>query len=221
MSKALFIGALAFGLTACGGGEAKELPKGGTAGGGGGGGSAAATVGRSLPSGTRVSATIQDALSSRTNKSGETVHAVVSADVTDARGNVVIPAGSAATFTIDKIEPGSDQVRPEGRLMIDVASVTVRGQSYPLTATLDPIAHHLEGRGITKDEAARVAAGTAIGAGIGQVIGKNTKGTVIGGAVGAVAGGAVAVRYAYRDVIVSAGTPVVFTLGQALNISAR
>jgi uncharacterized protein YcfJ len=79
----------------------------------------------------------------------------------------------------------------------------------------------MKGRGITTDEAARVGAGTVIGALAGQLIGKNTKGTEIGGAVGAVAGGAVAVRYAYRDVVVSAGTPIVFTLTQSLNISAR
>ena len=181
----------------------------------------AARTGRSLASGTRVDATIQDALSSRTNKAGETLRATVSGDVRDARGDVVIPAGSTVTLTIEQLEPGSDQVRPEGRLSLVVSSVTVNDQTYPVTATLEPVPHLLQGRGVTTDEAARVGAGTAIGALAGQVIGKNTKSTVIGGAIGAVAGTAVAVRYAYRDVVVSAGTPIVFTLTQSLNVSAR
>lgn len=217
MFKSLIIGTLALGIAACAGGTGDDAQKAAE----GGAKSADATVGRSLASGARVEATIQDALSSRTNKSGETVRAVVSRDVTDDRGRVVIPAGSNVTLTIDKLEPGSDQVRPEGRLQLIVSSVTVNGAAYPLSASLDPVPHHMEGRGITTDEAARIAAGTAIGAAAGQVIGKNTKSTVIGGAVGAVAGGAAAVRYAYRDVIVSAGTPIVFTLTQSLSIAAK
>lgn len=217
MSKSYLLGLLAIGLVACGEGAAKEVP--GGAGRATGGSNTPAT--RSLASGARVNATIQNALSSRTNKPGETFQAIVSGDVTNARGTVVIPAGSTVTLTINQIEPGSDQVRPEGRLSLVVSSVTVGGRSYPLEANLDPVAHHMVGRGITTDEAARIAAGTAIGAGIGQVIGKNTKGTIIGGAVGAVAGGAVAVRYAYRDVVVSAGTPISFTIAQSLNVAAK
>jgi hypothetical protein len=133
----------------------------------------------------------------------------------------VIPAGSTVTLEIVQLEPGSDQIRPEGRLSLAVRSVTVNETTYPVTAALEPVAHHLEGRGITKDEAGRIGAGTAIGALAGQVIGKNSRSTVMGGAVGAVAGTAVAVRYAYRDVVVSAGTPIGFTLTQALNVSAR
>ena len=175
----------------------------------------------SLASGTRVSASMQTGLSSRTNKSGELVRANVSSDIKDARGNVVIPAGSTINMTIDKLEPGSDQIRPEGRLMLNVNSVTVNGREYPVSASLDPIPHTMKGRGITTDEAARVAAGTAIGAIAGQVIGKNQKGTIIGGAVGAVAGGAVAAKYAYRDVIVAAGAPITITLNQSLAVAAR
>lgn len=173
---------------------------------------------RTLPSGTRIDATTRTALSSRTNKSGERLSATVSGDVRDARGGVVIPSGSVVTLTIDKLEPGSAQIRPEGRLSLIVNSVSVDGQSYPLTATLDAVPHQLKGRGVTSDEALRIGAGTAIGAAAGQVIGKDTKSTVIGGAIGAVAGTAVAARYAYRDVIVPAGTPIVLTLGQSLRV---
>ncbi len=175
----------------------------------------------SLSSGTRIEATIGQELSSRTNKSGETVHATVTGDVADGGGRVLIPAGSAVTLVIDKLEPGSDQVRPEGRLMIDPRSVTVNGETFPIEGTLGPVPHVMKGRGLTKDEAARIAAGAAIGAGVGQAVGKDTKSTVIGGAVGTVAGGAVAARYAYRDVVVAAGTPIVITLGNRLTISSR
>jgi len=181
----------------------------------------AAPAERSLGTGTRVSASMQSGLSSRVNKSGELVRANVSSDIRDARGNVVIPAGSTINMTIDKLEPGSDQIRPEGRLMLNVNSVTVNGREYSVNASLDPVPHTMKGRGITTDEAARVAAGRALGAIVGQVIGKIQKGTVIGGAVGAVAGGAVAAKYAYRDIIVAPGAPITITLNQSLTVAAR
>jgi len=215
MWRLILAAVLVLGLPACTGGAAKEVPKDDAVDG------ATSRAGRSLASGTRVTATIQTALSSRTNRAGETVRAVVSLNVTDARGRVVIPAGSTVVLTVAQLEPGSDQVRPEGRVALVVSSVTVDGRTHDVSAVLDPVAHHLEGRGITKDEAARIGAGTAIGALAGQAIGKNQRSTVIGGAVGAVAGTAVAVRYAYRDVVVSAGTPISFALTQALTLSAR
>jgi hypothetical protein len=179
------------------------------------------STGTTLASGTRVAATTQAVLSSRTSAAGETLRAVVSRDVLDNRGRVVIPAGATVILSVLQLEPGSDQIRPEGRLSLAVTSVTMDGTTYPLHGTLDAVSHHLEGRGVTTHEAARIGAGTAIGALAGQLIGKNQRSTVIGGAVGAVAGTAVAVRYAYRDVVVSAGTPIAFTLTQSLNLSAR
>ena len=134
---------------------------------------APAPASHTLASGTTVGGSIQSALSSRTNKPGEAVHASVSGDVKDSRGNVVIPAGSMINMTIDKLEPGSDEVRPEGRLMLNVNSVTVNGREYPVSATIGPVPHTMKGRGVTTDEAARVAAGTAIGAIAGHAIGGN------------------------------------------------
>ena len=171
---------------------------------------------RALAAGTRIDATIEDALSSRVNHSGDVFHAVIGADVKDSRGQVVVPAGSRVALSIDHIDPGSDQNQPDGRLSLIVTSVTIDGKVVPISASLDPVAHQMVGRGITKDEAGRIAAGTAVGAIAGQVIGKNTKSTVIGGAVGAVAGTAVAVRYAYRDVVVPVGTPITLRLTQEL-----
>lgn len=216
MLKTLVIGSLSLILASCGGGTGAGSGDTSAA-----AASAGSSSGRSLASGTRIEATIENALSSRVNKSGETVRATVSSAVADDQGRVVIPAGSVVTLVIDKLEPGSDQTRPEGRLMLDVRSVTVNGETFAVNGTLGPIPHEMQGRGITKDEAGRIAAGTVIGAVAGQAIGKNTKSTVIGGAVGTVAGGAVAVRYAYRDVVVAAGAPVVITLGDRFTTSTK
>lgn len=162
---------------------------------------------------------MRSALNSRVNKPGELVRASVASDVTDDHGRVVIASGTPVALRIVKLEPGSDQVRPAGRLELVVVGITLGGRDVPLHATVGPIPHRMKGRGITTDEAGRIAAGTAVGALVGQAIGRNTRSTVIGGAVGAVAGGAVAVRYAYRDVVVDPGATFTITLTQPLVVA--
>jgi hypothetical protein len=226
----MYLGFLMVGLVACGTSEAKDVAK-DSVGAEVVGGDTARSSGRSLPrvsprehslaSGTRVEATTEKLITSRTNKAGETFTAAVSSDVKDSRGNIVMPSGSVVTLLIETLDPGNDQIRPDGRLAIAVQSVTVNGESHSVTADLTPVTHQMVGRGITTDEAERIGAGTAIGAVAGRLIGKSTKGAVVGGAAGAIAGTAVAVHYAYRDVVVAAGTPITFTLSKPLTVAAK
>lgn len=219
MTKSLLLLPLFASLAACSGNSASGAPASGANAKGAAVAVATPRNDATVAAQTVIQATMRDSLSSRTNKPDETVHATVAADVKDGAGRVVIPSGAPLTLKIVKLEPGSDQVRPEGRLELVATSVTVNGKAMPLHGTLGAIPHHMKGRGVTRDEAGRVAAGTAVGALIGQAIGKNTKGTVIGGAVGAVAGGAVAAKYAYRDVIVDPGAHFTITITQPLVVA--
>jgi len=176
MTKAVLFSMVAVGVAACSGGakdattlEARR--------------SDGARAEQSLAAGTLVKASIQSAVSSRTDKPGELLRAVVNNDVKGAHGGVVIPAGSDVTLRIAQIEPGSDDARPEGRLALVVRSVAVYGHSYSLDANLATVPHHLEGR----DTAA--------------------------------VGTAATLHRTYRDVVVSAGTPIAFTLTSSLNVS--
>jgi hypothetical protein len=225
MTRSIYTGLLALVLTACGSAAARESVSDSTSGdlkpslaeraiG-------HSTGALSLPHGARVEARIDRGFSSRTDKAGETITATVSNDVKNALGTVVIPSGSTVKLTIETLDPGNDQIRPEGRLALVVNSVAAGGRTYPVVADLAPVTHQMVGRGITKDEAERIGAGTAIGAVAGRLIGKSTKGTVIGGAAGAIAGTAVAVHYAYRDVVVAANTPITFTLSQVLTMARK
>jgi hypothetical protein len=224
MMRSVYTGLLTLALMACGAAAAKESVSDSSSGDQVSPAerpSVRSISGRSLPDGTRVEANIDKGFSSRTDKAGKRVTATVSRDVKNAFGTVVIPSGSTVTLTIELLDPGNDQIRPDGRLALVVNSVAVGGRTYPVVADLTPVTHQLVGRGITKDEVERIGAGTAIGAVAGRVIGKSTKGTVIGGAAGAIAGTAVAVHYAYRDVVVAANTPITFTLSQVLTTAKK
>ncbi len=183
----------------------------------------APSPGRSLTlrSGTRIDASTQRTISSRNDKAGETFTARISSDVKDARGRVVIPAGSTLNLTITELQPANDKSKADGRITVLVSSVTVGGQTYPVSAGITSMAHTLKGRGVGATEVEKTAAGAVIGGIAGRVIGGDSKGTIIGAVVGGAAGAAVAVETANRDVVVVAGTPIVVTLNGPLTVAAK
>ena len=226
MTKYLTCGLLVVGLAACGSGTAANVPQSAaadpsTA-------TAATPIARrepapvsapeySVPSGTPVDVTINEEISSRKYSAGHHISASITHDILDRSGRVIIPAGSPVDVEISAISPSNPgDTRGEGVIELTVASVTVNGHRHDQGARVSNVPHIMKGRGVTKGQGEDVAVGAAVGALAGQLLGKNTKSTVIGGAVGAVGGGAVAVAGAQRDVIVSAGTHISFSLPQAL-----
>jgi hypothetical protein len=216
MSQTLLAGMLALGVVACSPANAKPEAGSTTA-------KAVSTLPaqRTLVSGRQVEARIQDSISSRHNAAGEMLRATVSADVKDAYGRVVIPAGSAVTLRITQLEAATNKSDADGKIALEVTSVMVRGQGYSVNASVESVPHQLVGRGVTAGEVEKVGGGAVIGAVVGRVIGGDTKGAVIGGAVGAAAGTAAAVHWASRDVVVTPGTQIVFSLTHSLTVAAR
>ena len=181
---------------------------------------AAASTARTAPAGASVGVTINEEISSRKYSAGHMVPGSVTSDVLDSRGRVVIPAGSPVDIEITRIAP-SDAGHPsaEGTLELTVRSITVNGTAHDVGAVVSSVPHIMKGRGITKGQGTDVAVGAAVGALAGQLIGKNTRSTVVGGAVGAVGGGAVAVAGAQRDIIVAPGTHISISLPQAITVN--
>jgi hypothetical protein len=215
MSKTFLAGMLMAGLAACSPASAKPEA-----------GSTTRAVSnrpaqRTLVAGTSIEARIQDSISSRRNKSGETLRATVSGDVRDAYGQVAIPAGSAVGLRIAELQASTNKSQSDGRIVLEVTSVTVLGQTYQFSSIVNSVPHQLVGRGVTTGEVEKAGGGAVIGAIAGRVIGGDTKGAVIGGAVGAAAGTAAAVHWASRDVVVTPGTSFVFSLAHPLTVAQR
>ncbi len=166
--------------------------------------------------GTHVSLAVTNAISSRSAKAGEEFTATVSSDVTNAAGHVVIPAGSTVHGTVVEVQPGG--TKNPGTLKLAINSVTVRGENYPLDATIESAATVHEGRGVTGKEAAKVGAGAAVGAIAGRILGKDTKGTIIGGVVGAAAGAGVAAATRTIDIVLPAGGAVDIALSKPVTV---
>jgi hypothetical protein len=172
-----------------------------------------------LAAGARIHATMNDTISSRHAHAGDGFTARVVRDVANARGSVVIPAGSTVHGTIREVSPAPN-TRSTGTLTLAVTSVTVRGQRHDIDATIDSLRTINEGRGVEIVDVGRVAGGAAAGAIIGQVIAKNPTGTIIGGVVGGATGAAVSVIMKDMDIVLPAGAHLTLTLQQPLKVMA-
>jgi hypothetical protein len=180
----------------------------------------AAPASWTLNAGSQFSAVTRDTISSRSAKVGDVFAASVVSDVQDARGRVAIPAGALVNGTVTAVKRATSPSN-RGTLTLAVSSVTVRGRSYPIDASIDAIATERQGQGITTGDAVKVGVGAAAGAIVGQVIGKNTKGTVIGAVVGAAAGAGYAAATKDADVRIPEGAHMVITLNQRVTFTGN
>ncbi len=92
---------------------------------------------RTLIAGTLIEATIEGSHSWRRNPLGETLTAIVNADVRNADGWVVIPAGSPVRLRIAHWKRAATKSQADARITLAVLSVTVRRQLYPMRETVD------------------------------------------------------------------------------------
>ena len=172
----------------------------------------APTASRGLPAGTTLTATTTAEVRSHTNKVGDTVTATVAKDIKDNAGRVVIPAGSEVVLKVTAIKEAENKSDKTGTLTLQPTSVSINGQSYPISARIDSVNTELQGRKTNAGDIAKPAAGAAVGAVVGRVLGGSTRGAVIGGVLGGAVGAQRAVETKDRDVVLPQGTAVILVL---------
>ncbi len=149
-----------------------------------------------IPAGTRVSVVLENGISTRGAKAGDSVYFHTSFPITQ-NDHVVVPVGSYLRGElIESKRPGKVKGRGEFRMRLDTLifpnGYTVDLNATPRSAdsggkeTMDSEGKITGGSGKGKD-AQTVAETTAAGAGIGAIAGR-AKGLGIGAGIGAVAG---------------------------------
>lgn len=181
----------------------------------------------SVPAGTEIDATLQDALSSKTAKTGDTFTAVVSQPVHAANGEVAIPAGTVINGEVTESEQGKTlpTVRGKGRLSFRFRDITLPShRSFPVEATLvsvhDKKANE-EGEVTSSTGGKTVAKDVGIGAGLGTVAGLLFGSALKGLAIGAIAGGGYVLATQGKDVEIPAQSGMKLRLDQSLSIPAN
>lgn len=153
-----------------------------------------------------------------THKVGDRFTPTTTADVAATNG-VTIPTGSEVTLEVVESARGQNG-RDNVKLAFKPVSITVRGRSSDLSADVTRVAT-LEYDRVQSNttQAGKVAAGAAVGAIAGQVLGRNTKSTVAGAAVGAAAGGVVAAATTDFDGCLARNAALTITLTQQLTVN--
>lgn len=154
--------------------------------------------------GTAFNVFATDTIASRVNKVGDAVTATLGADVLDANGELVIPAGAVFMGSIAEIAPAPNP-DADGTLVIAFTQVAFGGKTYAVEADQGVTEAYTKGRGLEASQAATVGAGAVIGGIAGRVIGGNKTGTIVGAAAGAIAGAGIASATRDEDVILNAG----------------
>jgi len=164
--------------------------------------------------GTALTVTVDQALSSKTSKAGQTFLATLAQPVT-VDGKTAIPKGSSVTGTVITAKE-KGKIKGEGQLSLSLTSITVRGQNYTIqTGTLDST---VKGKG--KRTAATTGGGAAGGALIGGLAGGG-KGAGIGALVGAAGGFVGGALTGNKQIEIPAESPLTFTLSKSLTLPPR
>lgn len=166
-----------------------------------------------LSPGTTLELRSRTALSSRSNRAGDPVTAVLVAPAYADSGTAVIPAGSEFLGTVTAIAPAPSP-HQQGRLALGFTRVRIHGEEVPIETRVVSVATRLEGRGVTGGTVAKVGAGALIGGIAGHLIGRSTAGTVIGAAAGGAAGGVVANATRNLDIVLDRDAPIRLELTQ-------
>jgi hypothetical protein len=164
-----------------------------------------------VPVGTPISVTLNQSVSSKDAKAGQTVSAVVSADVV-VDNKTVIPKNSNATLTV-ATAVASGRLSTPAKLYLRIDSIQVKGQTYTVSTNM---AGRTEGSH-TKRNAIAIGGGTAAGAIIGGLAGGG-KGAAIGAAAGAGAGTGGAALTGKKDITYAAESRLSFRLKDAVAI---
>lgn len=179
-----------------------------------------------VPSGTKLRVRMNNTLTSKTARVGDTFTANVTEPVYADSGAIVIPAGSTVTGRVDSAQAARNGGKPG---TIDVSFVSVRtpnGTNRSINGTLtdlysDKAKSDAEGTASGDKMGNRkiifIGGGGAGGAVLGGALGGG-KGALIGGIIGAVAGGIAENRTKGEDAEVRSGTELGVYLNQSVSL---
>lgn len=164
-----------------------------------------------VPAGKAIPVILSQALSSRTNSSGDEFEGSVASAVS-VDGQEAIPKGSKVTGTVVNAKK-QGSVKGEATLSIKLSRITVRGKSYLIGTSA--YSQTVKGKG--KRSAVMTGGGAAVGALIGGLAGVG-KGAAIGAGVGGGGGLAASAGTGGENVNLAAESRVTFRLSDSVTL---
>lgn len=171
-----------------------------------------------VPVGTTMDLRMAETISTQSHEAGDGFTANVIEPVHGSDGSVLIPSGATLHGTIESSERSTGPEDPAA-LTFRFDELHMKGNTYPVTATVQSAeARETEGDS-GAESAAKVAIGAAAGALVGQVLGKDTESTLQGAAVGAAAGTVVAVASRNGDATLEEGSRITVRMEEPIRLN--
>lgn len=171
-----------------------------------------------VPSGTTITATLDQGLTTEAASVGDAVTATVSAPVTAEDGSVLVPSGARLRGEVTGVRDEGSEEKP-AFLALRFDELEVRGSTVTLdSARLVEANPAVESE--THDEVAKIGGGAAAGALLGGLISGEAEGAVAGGIVGAVAGTAITLGTAHQHAYLPRGSRVRVELRRSIQVPA-
>jgi len=166
-----------------------------------------------VPEGTILRVAFDEPISTATARTGDTVRGRVLDDVLADDGTIVAASGSRVVGRIENVVD-SGKLGRRAELRFHLTDLETRSGNVPIhTSTYERL-----GDSHTKRDVGYIAGGAAVGAILGQVLGKDTGSTLKGAAAGAVLGTGVAAVTGDLDFTIEPGRTVAFTLEEPLRV---
>ena len=164
-----------------------------------------------IPAGTTITVRLNEAVGSKTSRTGDSFSAEV-AEPIEVKGKVVVPSGALASgHVVEAVPEGRFEGGAKLRLALD--SITANGTKYDIETGV--LSRSLKGKG--KRTAAMIGGGAGGGALIGGLAGGG-KGALIGGLLGGGAGTAGAAYTGNKQIMLQAESALSFKLVQAITV---
>lgn len=167
---------------------------------------AAAPQSITVPAGTEVPVALVTALSSKSAKVGQTVHARVTSNVM-VDGRTAIPQGLNVAGSVVKVVSGSDRIGGTPALVLAFDRIELpNGDDVPISGEFEE-----KGKSDNTRDAVKIVGGAAAGTLLADQVSKKDRNRVIGGIIGAAAG-AVAAKETGTEVKLDEGTTLTLIL---------
>jgi hypothetical protein len=176
---------------------------------------APASRGRTLPGNTRIVLASAATVCTNTSKVGDTFAATVFEPVN--AGGVTVPAGTRVTLELTRLER---KTGANNEVVMDVAarSMAIGGSTVRFDgASVSPDITKIRAESKSAD-VQKVAAGAAIGAAAGALLGKNAKSAAIGAAAGTAAGVGAAAAMSNYEGCINENNKIVLVTGGAMRL---
>jgi hypothetical protein len=171
---------------------------------------------RTLPAGTQMQATFNQAIGTSNSKVGDSFTASVSNAVMAQNGETVVPAGAVVSGHVTGLHAASN-VSDQSVIRLDFDSLAVGGRSYPFEANISNVSVKST---VDQSGAKRGAVtGAAAGAVLGAIISGGELSKIIGGGLlGAAAGTVISLGTGDVSATIPAGSGMTLTTAKSITL---